>query len=220
MPDYLGQYEATIAQSYTRAANLRSMLHKSNCPPALLHIDTFFARLVNQSHSGAFIDLAHLSGPPDIHHSHKWNGKAQRLSDELNVALRRSGISVSQGIHSSRLTINGVFFTTEAEHHGNSQIVAKSGSDGGAATPATIESILQVEHSSSIQTALAIRRLKPFHAVNDPFSQYPLLHLSLHRSERSPLEIVSPDSVLSHFSSLKIIWEAQEVLIVNLLDRT
>jgi hypothetical protein len=196
------------------------MLQKSSCPPALLHVDTFFAKLVNHSQSGMFIDPADVYGLSDIQHSHKWGGKPLRLSDELTSALATAGIHVAQGVHCSRLTIDGIIYACETEHHGNSQVLLKNSSNRNVATPAIVESILQVEHAGGIQTAIAIRRLKPCNAQNDPFARYPLLHLSLHLSEPGALEIVSPSAILSHFSSLKIVWESKDVLIVNSLDRS
>jgi hypothetical protein len=196
------------------------MLQKSDCPPALLHVDTFFSRLVNHSQSSTFINPADVYGPPEIQHSHKWNGKTQKLSDELTAAFAAAGISVSQGIHCSRLTMDGTIYACETEHPGNCQILLKDGPDRNATTPAIIESILQVEHAGDVKTAIAIRRLKPCRAQNDPFAHHPLLNLSLHLSEPGALEIIPPDIILSHFSSLRIVWESKDVVIVNSLNRS
>jgi hypothetical protein len=88
-------------------------------------------------------------------------------------------------------------------------------------SPAVILYIVMVQDTKAVKTLLGVQRLKPVLARHDPFSTYPLLHISLYSSpvESATLEFVAPDLIKSHFASLEMQWEGESVTAVTSLDR-
>lgn len=222
------EYKETVGKAFTQTANLRSFLQKSNCPPAVLHINAFFKKLVDTSNSGTFPtfpnsweDLNKHTRPVSFQHSWQWNGKTAPLSHGIVSALWELVIHALHSICLSRIAVDGVDYTTEDEHQENSQVTLKTIGTEQSFIPAAlaiIHSILQVAVKGEVETFIAIRPLSPLSARHNPFANYTSLGLALYSGEGHSLEIITLDHLGVHFASLPTIWEGQDALVVTLLD--
>jgi hypothetical protein len=89
-----GEYEETIAKSFTRSANLRGLLCKAECPQALQHCEPMFKKLVNPDIRSTLVnDILKFSllddDDEDIdHHPSDWDERAaQPIPHDLCVLL-------------------------------------------------------------------------------------------------------------------------------------
>lgn len=154
----------------------------------------------------------------ELQHSSTWDGNTSSLPAELVLALKTVRGTPRRGALSSHITLEGLTYSVKSQHAGNSQVMLETGVDS-KPHPAIICYIVQVEHAEEVATYVAVQRFKCHRVAQDPFAQYPLLHMSICDTEPGPLEIVTPATISCHFSRLNAVWEGQPVSIITSLSR-
>jgi hypothetical protein len=224
------EYEETIAKSFTKAANLRAMLYKPQCPEALKNCRMFFDQLVNrQIHNGtASIDLLGSANQPseldegngDV--SAPWSKKAKKLPSDVVLALSThlSSFSVpSVGVSSSYISIQGLSYSVASRHPGDSQVMIRTSQPQPGLTPAVIRHIFQIDHQGSVETYLLVERLAVANVRRDPFTRYIWPQMGLYDST-GEVEVIDPHAISSHFAQLSIVWEGRALSLVISLSRS
>jgi hypothetical protein len=220
----LGELEETISRSYTRSANLRGALCKSQCPQALQHCRAMFEKLVNpQTRNTLITDMLSLSSLDDSDDNEgvTWQESTSRIiPDDLYRAL-------CTNLHSnlprkaqflSHLTMHGITYAVASKHAGNSCVLV-SMEAGIKPFPARIEYIVQLATPNGVTTHIAIRRHKQADVTSDPFLQFPVIQARMWSRVLEKLEIIPVQRICSHFSCLFMKWEDKEVALVLSLSR-
>jgi hypothetical protein len=220
----LGELEETLSRSYTRSANLRAIMYKSECPQALRHCQAMFEKFLNpQIRDTLTTDMLSsiLSLDEGSDEGAVWNENVARtMPSDLYGALRASvGLDPPRKAYFlSHLTKHGLTYTVRAQHAGNSCVLI--GSEGGkVAAPARIEYIVQLPSPEGISTFIGIRRYKPVKLSDDPFLRFPFLQTRMWSAQSGNLEIISLDHICAHFAQLSAKWEGEEVVIVSSMSR-
>jgi hypothetical protein len=231
-----GEFEETISQAYARAANLRGLLLKSECPEALKNCQPMFEKLLKPQVRDTLVTdmLASLplqdlddgndgdDGDADADAgAWEWDERGaspipQDIFDALQCTLDFPPPRRARFL--SHLTIQGLTYTISSKHSGNSQILIKANSAVDA-VPCRITSILQFPVLNTIQTYVAVRRYGPSPIKNDPFLHFPMLRAQMRGTELGPLEIHTLDTVHSHFARGGLKWDGKDVNVVLSLSR-
>ena len=215
-----GQLEETISTTFTKSANLRALMLKEGCPPAIKNCSGHFSKFVDPQVRNTFItDIAHFLALEEANEAQDVKGTMTAIPAELHKALKTH----FQGSNSSSMprkakvlssyVLNGLTFSTFNRHRGNSFILVRRPSL--PSIPAQIESMLQTPSNDIFFVARYF--LKPM--SNDPFKKYPVLQSSLWSQELGQLVIVNPQDVESHFAYLAFKWNGTDSLAVVSLSR-
>ncbi|KAF9471200.1 hypothetical protein BDN70DRAFT_939116 [Pholiota conissans] len=211
-----GQLEETISNSFTKSANLRSLLLKDGCPAAIKNCEGYFTKLVDpQIRNTLLTDIARFSSvledvASDASNVITADSKSRKtvISGPTHQALRTYYADIGVGkipnvekIMSS-YTATGLTFSSSTKHAGNSLVLLHSPSQG-SSVPAQIENIIQV---SSTEVLFAVRYFLKTTA-DDPFKQYPIIQASLWSEHRRSLAIATLQDVEAHFACLNFEWD-------------
>jgi hypothetical protein len=234
-----GEYEATIAESFTRAANLRGIMGRIDCPAALQHCRTAFSNFLNpQVRDTLVTDMLsmsslndEMSGPDDSDDDDEAQchyplpqsptKKALPIPSDLFEALSQT-LDFPPPRHAhflSNLTVNGVTYSTSSKHLGNSCILVKAAVDADSAAAARIEHILQFKMPNSVKTYIAIRHHEPSMVKEDPFLQYPVLRARMWSEDLSNYNIITIDNIHAHFAKLLLTVNNVRVAVAVSLSR-
>jgi len=214
-----GQLEETISTTFTKSANLRALMLKEGCPPAIKNCSGHFSKFVDPQVRNTFLtDIAHfLALEEETNEPLDVKGKMTTIPAGLHKALKTH----FQGSRSmpreakvlSSYVLNGLTFSTFTRHRGNSFILVRRPSL--PSIPARIESILQTPSNDIFFVTQYF--LKP--ASDDPFENYPVLQSSIWSQDLGQLAIVNPQDVESHFACLSFKWNSIDSLAVVSLSR-
>ena len=202
----LGQLEQTISESFTRAANLRAFVYKTNqCPPAILNCQSIFRRLVDPRARNTLTSEMMSFGSVERPEVAIWNPMAtSKVPLKLQTILRRhnSDARVDRAQFLTNITLYGLRYTTSRKHFGNSCVLLGLPSSD-VKVPAVIDSILKIQTSAdTVEIVLAVRRYKALRNPCDRSSRFQDIGFSIWSSELGDLEIVKPGSITSHHASL------------------
>ncbi|KDR76670.1 hypothetical protein GALMADRAFT_139571 [Galerina marginata CBS 339.88] len=202
----IGQLEQTMSESFTRAANLRAFVNKTNqCPPTILGCQSIFSRLVDpRARNTLTSDLMSFTADerPEVV---VWNPmatskvplKLQKIIHNYNANAR-----VDRAHFLSNITVGGSRYTTSAKGFGNSCALVGLPSSG-AKVPVVIDSIFKIQPSAdTVEVLLAVRRYKALGNACDGASRFQAIGASVWSSELGDLELVKPGNIGSHFASL------------------
>jgi len=171
------QLEETIATSFVKSANLRSLLSKSECPEAIKNCQAFFQKLVDPevrntlltdisvftSHlEPEFMPTPAVSSPSSSIGRTTFRILEKHLSDVNKSPIRGTVKNLSY------YTAHGRTFSIAARHKGNGSVLVRHQS---TILPAQIEDIVLTPDD---QTFVVVRHFRPT-AVNNPFKAYPAL---------------------------------------------
>lgn len=226
----LGQLEKTMAESFTRSANLRALIHRPNQhPKAIKACQSIFDRLVdpktrNTLTSDAAGFLSAFS-EPEFNSEWEWNPhSATRPSVELQHALvsHLPAIKIQKAQFVNHIIRHGLHFTTSEKHFGNSSILIRELSKALPGFPGVIQSIFRAPVSTDldqVRTLIAIRRYQKLSisAISQP--QYPLLGLSVWDTRLGELEIFNIEDIECHFASLQSEFCGHSITLVVSLSR-
>jgi len=214
-----GQLEETIANSFTRSANLRALLLKAECPPAIKNCSSIFAKLVHPDvRSATLFDISEFTITDDEELPDEVLGGLTPLKEPVYRALCTFfGNSPPRAAKSlSYFTINTRTFSIMSRHKGNSSVLIRQAADSKAESlPGHIEEIIQ---TSPIDVLFAVRFYKK-RVARDPFPQYPVLRSSMWHLDLGQLVIVRPKDIECHFASLVVNWDGLECVAVVSLAR-
>jgi hypothetical protein len=237
----LGQYEATISESFTRAANLRGIMGRIDCPEALRHCHAAFSNFLDpQVRDSLVTDMLSLSSlnkdietsaldDSDIdddetqkycHPAQSPTKKASLIPPDLFTVLSQT-LDVPSPRHAhflSNLTVNGITYSTSSKHLGNSCVLVKTTTDPNPA-PARIEHILQFSIQNTVKTYIAIRRHESSLVKEDPFLQYPLIRARMWSENMSKYDIIAVENIHAHFAKLSLIVNNVKIAVVISLSR-
>jgi hypothetical protein len=221
-----GEYEETIAKSFTRSANLRGLLCKAECPQALQHCEPMFKKLVNPDIRSTLVnDILKFSLPDDDdedidHHPSDWDERAARpIPHDLRVLLCSVVDNVPRTARFlSHLNVGGVTYAVASHHAGNSHVLVRT-DDAGPSVPARMDNILQVHTQDSVQTYIALRHYKHPQVEDDPFRHFPVLQTRMWSSRLGPVQVISPNAIDTHFAKAEVTWEGKDVIVAASLSR-
>jgi hypothetical protein len=214
-----GKLEETISTTFTKSANLRALMLKEMCPPAITNCSGIFSKFVDPQVRNTFLmDIAHfLSVEEEANEPLDVKGKMTAIPAELHKALKTHFQGSSPMPREARVLssyiLNGLTFSTFTRHKGNSFILVRR--PFLPSIPARIESMLQ---TPSNDTFFVIRYFLKRMSCN-PFEEYPVLQSSLWSQELGQLVIVKPQDVESHFACLAFKWNGTDSLAVISLSR-
>ena len=160
----LGQLEQTISESFTRAANLRAFVYKTNqCPPAILNSQSIFRQLVDPHTCNTLTSEMMSFGSIEQPEVAIWNPMAMsKVPLKLQTILRQhnSDARVDRAQFLTNITLYGLRYTTSRKHLGNSCVLLGLPSSD-VKVPAVIDSILKIQTSAdTVEIVLAVRRYK------------------------------------------------------------
>ena len=217
---FSGQLEETISTTFTKSANLRALMLKEGCPPAIKNCSGHFSKFVDpQVRNTLLTDIAHFLALEEEGNEHlDVKGKMTAIPAELHKALKThfQGSSSSMPHEAKVLSsymMNGLTFSTFTRHRGNSFILVRRPSI--PSIPARIESMLQTPSNDIFFVARYF--LNPM--SDDPFEKYPVLQSLLWSQDLGQLVIVKPQDVESHFACLAFEWHGADSLAVVSLSR-
>ncbi len=201
-----GQLEQTISESFTRAANLRAFVYKTNqCPPAILHCQSIFRRLIDprvrNTLTSDMMDFTVVE-QPDVA---VWNPMAtSKVPSKLQTILRlhNNNAHVDRAQFLTNIIVHGLRYTTSTKSFGNSCVLLGLPSSD-VKVPAVIDSILKIQTSAdTLEILLAVRRYKALPNPCDGTSRFQEVGVSIWSSKLGDLEIVKPGNINSHYASL------------------
>ena len=172
-----GELEETMARSFTRCANFRSLLSKADCPQALKNCEPMFCKLSNpQLWNTLITDIGSFSERDDETEDVNIPEHSTLIPVDVYSTLRTSfGFSPPRHAEMlSHLTIKGAVFAVASKHLGNSHVLISSADDS-LPIPAQVHSILCIRKSNAIETLIAVLYYKPVQVAVDPYTQYPTL---------------------------------------------
>lgn len=139
---------------------------------------------------------------------------------DLRFAFSRGHIEVPPRTQLlSRISINGLIFSTSSKHPGNSCIMISSPYTPDP-VPAQLVYIVRFRSvQKQILTYLGVRRHRPANIVRDPYICFPVLRAQIWDASLDEIEIVSPCEVASHFACLPLQLESQELVATLSLSR-
>lgn len=151
-----------------------------------------------------------------------WSNSQEQISASVQAAfiraLPRGSSAPVTGKAVNRVTHQGISYTMQAIHEGNSGVIRK-GSD----TPLCIEKIFEFPESSGKDlqdTWLVVRRHKVTGSPVDPYLNYPLLRARMWDPELEPdIDVLPLLEVDAHFAKCVIPWKGKTVAVVVSLSR-
>jgi|SRR6188768_3062450 len=187
-----------------RSANLRGLLLKAECPPAIKNCSSIFEKLVDPDiRSTLLSDITEFAITNGDELPEEALGGLSPLKEPVYRALCTFfGNSAPRAAKSlSYFTINARTFSIMSRHKGNSSVLIRQAATPKAESlPAHIEEIIQ---TSSKDVLFAVRYYKK-RVASDPFPQYPVLRSSMWLLDLGQLVIVRPKDIECHFASLAI----------------
>lgn len=222
-----GELERTIAESYTRSANLRALMLKPECPEVVRNCVPMFKKLVDpERRSTLLTDIHTLSSrledddddDDDDTIVTAWNDRtAQTIPMELIQGLPHVQLP-KKAQFLSNLTINGLRYTVSSKHQGNSCALFKT-LDSAQVVAARIEFILQIQVSGSMQTLIIIRRHLAANILHDPCLPFPVLRAKFYSSKLDHLEIIDAAQITSHYAFFPCRYEGKDLILTISLSR-
>lgn len=216
-----GQLEETISMTYVKSANLRSLLVRNACPPAIQNCQAAFTKLVNPEVRNTLLTdvtafIAHVTPEAAADDSEpQLKDGTSFISEPSHKALRTyfgSSLTPRTAKTMTTFTMRGLTYSTFSRHKGNSSVIVKN-TLSQSLVPAQIEDIIQ---TSNDDVLFAIRHYR-HQCAGGPFDNWPLLQTSLWDLEMGSLVVVPSCDVVCHFASLSFQWEGQErVAIISL----
>ena len=182
-----GQLEQTISESFTRAANLRAFVYKTNqCPPAILHCQSIFRRLIDprvrNTLTSDMMDFTVVE-QPDVA---VWNPMAtSKVPSKLQTILRlhNNNAHVDRAQFLTNIIVHGLRYTTSTKSFGNSCVLLGLPSSD-VKVPAVIDSILKIQTSAdTLEILLAVRRYKALPNPCDGTSRFQEVGVSIWSSK-------------------------------------
>ena len=214
----VGELEETISKTFTKSSNLRAMMLKDGCPPAIKNCQGHFGKLVDSAVRNTLLtDISHflvdieeppveeVSGMttiPELIH-----GALRSFYHNLQAETPRVAKSLRY------FTMKGLTFSSFKRHPGNGSIMVRQRS--GSSLPAIIEGIIQI---STTEILFAVRHLLRTTST-DPFIIYRELQASLWSHHTGQVVIIKPEDVDCHFASLPMEWEGANCVAVISLSR-
>jgi hypothetical protein len=220
----LGEYEETIASSFTKSANLRGVIQKIESPEALQHCQPLFEKMMDPQVRNTLVTdmlaVTSLHDGQDTDEDCVWNERSTSvIPQDLHRTLCSSIDSncPRRAQFLSHLTIKGLTYTVSSKHSGNSNVLLEM-EPSSEPIPARIAHILRIHISDGVQTYLVVQRYQSC-VKNNPFSHFPMLRArawkrQLHAPEAFPL-----DCIHSHFAKYGMTWQGIDVDIVMSLSR-
>jgi len=213
-----GEYEETIARSWHRSTNLRTFFGKQSCPPAIEVCYGIFEKLVKPQARGT-LTMDSVEGgdnesiDPDAMLAYdEFPGREETISDNVRSAFLNRGLTVWKAKSPARVRRNGISFSTEQSHEGNSGVFLKNHS-----VPFCIK---KIHCLPSKGTWLVAQRYRRADVMLDPYIAYPHLRASMWATElTSSLEVFSIDEIDTHFAKRDISWEGKRVTVIFSLAR-
>ena len=194
----VGELEASLIDSFLRAAKLRRWLNRPDCPEALRQVKRLFDKAYGSLNSGTTTSDA--DGSTDRHASTHQSIPID-LSSLLPPDVVRRLVLVAHCKHESRT------LSRASTHVGNSLVLYYPRLQPVTAEYGSIQYIYQVDQRSM----LAVRRHLPTSA-NDPFKHYADFPATVRSAELGPLELVDRTSVVCHFLRWKMPTDVVVVL--------
>ncbi|KAJ7608270.1 hypothetical protein DFH06DRAFT_1149005 [Mycena polygramma] len=201
-----GEYEATIGHKYHRTSNLRMMSDTRTFPEALKSLTKIFDKLLRPQTRNVFLDDERSTAGSETR-----NVKGSPADPEIAAAFRRVADSLgspnampSKVLTPSSTTYNGIRYTTNSRHKGNSSVIV-AGADG-TDIPMVIQTIVQ-DAQRPEHIFLATKRVNAMDIDDDPFEAYPVLAAKIwsHLEDLDPeLDIIYPSEITSHFVSCEM----------------
>jgi len=222
----LGEYEETISRSFTRSANLRGLLTKTNCPQAIKQCQPMFQKLLNpQVRDTLITDMLSLStalqdteNAVAVDSSNECNSHPipQSIYEALVTSLRITPPRYADFL--SHLTIGGITYTVSSKHLGNSHVLLAL-NESEDLVPARIDHILQLRIGDAVKTLIVVRRHERSQVPCDPFLRYPIVRAKMWSTQLKEFEIVAIDAIRSHYAASHITWDGIPVTVVTSLSR-
>jgi hypothetical protein len=217
-----GELEQTMAESYTRSANLRALILKPECPEVIQNCAGIFQKLVDPEMRNALLtDVFKLKEDYDDDDTDLmlWNDRTVRsIPKELVQGLSYARLP-EQGQFLSHLTINGLRYTVSSKHQGNSCVYFKK-VDSEGLVAAQIEFILQIKVSGLVETMIIVRRRLSADGFDDPCLQFPILQAKFYSSELGCLEAINATQITSHYAFIPCFYEGKNLVLTISLSRT
>ena len=205
--------------TFAKAANLRGLLLKNECPSSIKNCHNFFQKLVDSDVRNTLLSdisiFANLTQPtrdsneditPDIPSSPTSVStyKALRIHLGQQCPLAKN---VKMLRHFTR---HGHTFSPFSRHKGNGSIIVYDQmlmSD----IPARVEDIIQLPTN---EVYFAVRKYQTFAAWH-PFEAYPALQTTLWQSSlESVTTFVRLDDVIGHFASVPLDWNGDDYIAI------
>jgi hypothetical protein len=172
----LGQLEQTISESFTRVANLRAFVYKTNqCPPAILNCQSIFRRLIDPRARNTLTSDMMSFGSVERPEVAIWNPMTTStvpLKPQTILRRHNSDARVDRAQFLTDTAIHELRYTTSTRSFGNSCVLLgllSSDVEG----PAIIDSILKIQTSAdTAEIILAVRHYKALRNPHDGSSRF------------------------------------------------
>lgn len=217
----LGEYEATIARSFVKGANLRALFDSFQCPDALKNCQPLFEKLIDPDSRNIVANDMQSFLPTSDNGSFPSSKSEKLVPEPIFSALAMYLGGDTSGFHwahfPSHITINGLRFSVPSNHVGNSHVLIRHLD---STCPAQIEAIMEFENGDHPRQLLAVRhyqKLPP--QIPDPFLQFPVLRTSTWSAERGQIVVVDVRDVDCHFACLPIDYEGHASYVTISLSR-
>jgi hypothetical protein len=229
-----GELEETIAQTFVRAANLRTLLSKSDCPDALKYCEPMFRKLVQptQDRGTLLSDIASMAAghSPDIPDDEDVEEEDGGGGDGTPISLGAgTRAAMSEFINPSHIPVtavslssfrlDGALLTSLSTHVGNSQVLFQSSTDP-SPVPGRVEKIFKLQTTGPDYHFVTLRRHKPVVMRRDPFAQFPILGAKFWSPEFEPLEVYPLKFICYQYAYCPITLDDKAVAIILSLNRS
>jgi len=215
----IGEYEATIANGFTRANNLRNLFHCHGTPEIIRNCEPYFKQLVKpEARSVMVMDILSFT-PDDEENGEDFTHRPSTspLPDPVRSCIQATFERNHHATLLTHLTLGGVAYSTSSKHLGNSYILIKSGTPG-KLLPARIDYIVQVEipvEGGTYQVPYVVAcKFLPIELQDDPYRSFTCLRAELWSVSLDELGLYPLDSIEGHFAGLPILWENKNVMVV------
>lgn len=214
----VGQLEETISKTFTESSNLRALMLKDGCPPAIKNCQSHFSKLADSRIRNTLLtDISHflldIEEPP-FEQLSGMTPIPELIYPALRSFYHHSQVKIPRVAKSLRyFTMKGLTFSSFKCHPGNGSIMVRQRS--GISLPAIIEGIIQI---STTEILFAVRHLLRT-TSSDPFIIYRELKASLWSHHTGQVVIIKPEDVECHFASLPMEWEGANCVAVISLAR-
>lgn len=219
-----GKYEATIANGFTRANNLRNLFNHLGTPEVIRNCEPYFKKLITpQARSSMVMDI--LSFTPDDEDAGE-DFIQQALSSPLPIPVRSCIQATFECDYNAVLlphvTLAGVMYSVSSKHLGNSYILLNSGIRG-KLLPAQIDYIVQIDIPVNRGTCqvphIVAHKFQSIELNDDPYRSAPCLQAELWSVSLGELGLYPLKSIESHFAGLPISWDNMKMMVVISLSR-
>jgi glycerol-3-phosphate acyltransferase PlsY len=214
--------EETMAMTFAKSANLRSLLLKNECPSTIKNCHNFFQKLVDSDVRNTLLTdisiFANLTQPSsdsteDITHDIPFQTSTPTYK-ALRIHLGRQCPLVKNVKMLRHFTRHGHTFSPFSRHKGNGSVIVYDPMLM-SEIPGQVEGIIQL-HTNEVY--FAIRKYQTF-AAQHPFEAFPALQTTLWSSLESVATIVRLDDVIGHFASVPLDWNGGDYIAVVSLCR-